>query len=419
MDNIGDKEGSIVNNMGDQFDEDGNMVNNIAHNQEDTFNEDQSNKDESIMDNIAHNAGGIIGNLADALGGLSNNTNNQDGIVFDGSILGNLADALGGLSNNTKQQAGDVFDGNILGNLADEFGGLIDGIFDDGMIRNKVEDLLPDEWKDEWNDVGVVDNIVGMLSTRATNFQTNLLTGASPPECIRSVPELYNGRRSGVAGSGGWAAGLSFLIFFGTAISTLLVRKRCFGKKYERVNPGSSRRRLDFFVTTLFASMFLGIMTGLLVYYWPQKPEVSQCSKSLDLGGIVENFIVGETNIAMNIHLSMYNPNNVDMTFKETLGAIEYKQEQFGTFLLPDFTAKGRQLTDFLVDVEFALLGDGNILQMARDYSENDLALTLRMDTDFKIGGFKMSETEWVKTIESNSKTKTESSDSGFCKCHS
>eukprot|EP00957_Ditylum_brightwellii_P063274 4802057-Ditylum_brightwellii.AAC.1 len=107
------------------------------------------------------------------------------------------------------------------------------------------------------------------------------------------------------------------------------------------------------------------------------------------------------------------------MTFKETLGAIEYKQEQFGTFLLPDFTAKGGQLTDFLVDVEFALLGDGNILQMARDYSENDLALTLRMDTDFKIGGFKMSETEWVKTIESNSKTKTESSDSGFCKCHS
>eukprot|EP00957_Ditylum_brightwellii_P040072 3032571-Ditylum_brightwellii.AAC.1 len=63
---------------------------------------------------------------------------------------------------------------------------------------------------------------------------------------------------------------------------------------------------------------------------------------------------------------------------------------------------------------------------MVRDYLENDLTLTVRMDVDYKMKGFGGSKTKWVKAIElidfetelSDEKMKKKWSDSCFCKCH-
>uniref|UniRef100_A0A7S4R8A8 Uncharacterized protein n=1 Tax=Ditylum brightwellii TaxID=49249 RepID=A0A7S4R8A8_9STRA len=350
------------------------------------------------------------------------NMGNPDGSIptIDSSILGNLGDTLGDLLNTATN-------GKEIDNVF--FEGIVDGVFDDDMIRNKIEDLLPDEWKDEWQDEGVTEKVVATLSTQPTEAQTNFLTGASPPECIRSTAEPYNGKHRGVAGSEGWAVALSILFFLGTASSIVFIRKTFCGKKSGKVNKVSCPQKFvlysKLYITTLLASALLGMTTGLLVYYWPQDPQFAHCSKSLDLGGIVGNLIIGDVNIARNIHLTLYNPNHRDMNLKETLGALEYKGEQFGTFLVPELTAESRTLMDGVMDVDFTLLEDESLLQMARDYSENDLTLTVRMDIDYKVKGFGGSEAKWVKTIESSDFEETESSDekdkssySRFCKCH-
>uniref|UniRef100_A0A7S2EBW4 Uncharacterized protein n=1 Tax=Ditylum brightwellii TaxID=49249 RepID=A0A7S2EBW4_9STRA len=402
---------------------------------------ESNEKDEPIYDNMA--PGGIVvdntepykppktGGVNEDIKALDkgeaentvDNMGNPDGSIptIDSSILGNLGDTLGDLLNTATN-------GKEIDNVF-SLEGIVDGVFDDDMIRNKIEDLLPDEWKDEWQDEGVTEKVVATLSTQPTEAQTNFLTGASPPECIRSTAEPYNGKHRGVAGSEGWAIALSILFFLGTAFSIVFIRKTFCGKKSGKVNKMSCPPKFvlysKIYITTLLASALLGMTTGLLVYYWPQDPQFAHCSKSLDLGGIVGNLIIGDVNIARNIHLTLYNPNHRDMNFKETLGAIEYKGEQFGTFLVPELTAESRTLMDGVMDVDFTLLEDESLLQMARDYSENDLTLTVRMDIDYKVKGFGGSEAKWVKTIESSDFEETESSDekdkssySRFCKCH-
>jgi len=84
----------------------------------------------------------------------------------------------------------------------------------------------------------------------------------------------------------------------------------------------------------------------------------------------------------------MYNPNRVEARIEELLGVVEYENEQIGSFSFPDFTPKGKSVTDVIIDIEFILPPPTTVLDMAEDYMNDELSLTLRLDIAVKVAGF-------------------------------
>uniref|UniRef100_A0A7S2IBG2 Late embryogenesis abundant protein LEA-2 subgroup domain-containing protein n=1 Tax=Helicotheca tamesis TaxID=374047 RepID=A0A7S2IBG2_9STRA len=167
----------------------------------------------------------------------------------------------------------------------------------------------------------------------------------------------------------------------------------------------------------LLLPMLLGITAGVLVAYWPQDPQVNDCTQTVDLFGLVTNFLVGDVSAPMVFLLSIYNPNRVDIGIRDLSGVISYQNVQFGTFSVPDFTAQSRHIIDVEADVLLTLPPPSIVTQMYQDYLDDTLVVTFRVNVGYKVAGFSGSVTDYTESIRTGFREDSDDKNYALCKC--